>query len=65
MNINIFLFNVVAVIIKFENSSYSIDERNRPVKPVLILSNPSSTNITVNILNIDDTATGMYSLVIL
>ena len=59
------LCHVVAVSIKFEESSYGVDERNRPVQPVLILSNPSSTSITLNILNIDDTATGMYSLVIL
>ena len=54
-----------ATSIKFEESSYSVNEGNRPVQPVLILSNPSSTSITVNILNIDDTATGMCSLVIL
>ena len=51
--------------IKFEESSYIVNEGNRPVQPVIILSNPSSTSITVNILNIDDTATGMCSLVIL
>ena len=56
---------LVAVNIKFENLSYDVDERNRTVQPVLILSNTSSTSITVNILNIDDTATGMCSLVIL
>ena len=60
-----FVYHVVAVSIKFEKSSYSVDEGNRTVQPVLILSNPSSTSITINILNIDDTATGMYSLVIL
>ena len=56
---------LVAISIKFEKSSYSVDETNRPIQPVLILSNSSSTSITINILNIDDTATGMYSLVIL
>ena len=56
---------LVAISIKFEKSSYDVDERNRTEQPVLILSNPSSTSITVNILNIDDTATGMCLLVIL
>ena len=60
------LFDTVAVNINFEESSYSVTERrNRPVQPVLILSNPSSTSITVTIVNIDVNATGMYSLVIL
>ena len=54
-----------ATSIKFEESSYIVNEGNRPVQPVIILSSPSSTSITINILNIDDTATGMCSLVIL
>ena len=59
------LCHVVAVSVRFEESSYSVDERYGWVQTVLILSNSSSTSITINILNIDDTATGMYSLVIL
>ena len=59
------LLDIAAVNIKFKKYSYRINERNRPVKPVLSFSNPSSTSITINILNIDDTATGMCSLVIL
>ena len=59
------LHHVVAASIKFEQSSYSVNEGNGPVQPVLILTNPSSTSITVNILSFNGTATGMYSLVIL
>ena len=59
------VFHIAAVNINFEESSYYVNEKNRLVWPVLIFSNPSSTSITLTILNIDDTATGMYSLVIL
>ena len=65
MYIPVCLCLLVAISIKFEKSSYDVDETNRTIQPVLILSNPSSTSITLNILNINDTATGMYSLVIL
>ena len=54
-----------AVSVRFEESLYSVDERYGWVQTVLILSNSSSTNNTINILNINGTATGMCSLVIL
>ena len=56
---------IVAVSVIFEDSSYIATEKRKVIRLRLILSNPSSTNITVTILSIDDTATGMYSLVIL
>ena len=59
------LCHYVAVSVRFEESSYSVDERYGLIQSVLILSNSSSTSITINILNINDTATGMCSLVIL
>ena len=48
----------VAASVKFKQSSYHINEENK-VPPVLVLSNPSSTDITVNIISNDITATGM------
>ena len=55
------VFTTVDISIKFKELSYSINERNRnrPVQPVLVLSNPSSTDVTVNIQSNDVTATGM------
>jgi len=52
----------VVVKVKFNQSSYSATEKNKVTsfKQVLVLSNPSSTNITVEIENIDGTATGTY-----
>ena len=42
----------------FSQSGYSIGESNGPAQPVLVLSNPSSTDITVQVRSNDITATG-------
>ena len=42
----------------FNHSTYIVDEDDGPVQPVLVLSNPSSTDITVRVLNHDNTAIG-------
>ena len=42
----------------FEQPTYSVDEDAGPVQPVLVFSNPSSMNITVQVTNIDGSATG-------
>ena len=44
----------------FSHSAYSINEDSGPLQPVLVLSNPSSTNITVEVFNTNITALGMY-----
>ena len=52
----------VVVMVMFNQSSYSITEKNKnrvTSSQVLVLSNPSSTVITVEIENSDGTATGM------
>jgi len=38
-----------AVTVKFNQSTYSVKEDNGSVEPVLVLSNPSSTDITVQV----------------
>ena len=43
---------------RFERPTYSVDEDDGPAQPALILSNPSSTDITVQVFNTDGTATG-------
>ena len=48
----------VAVVVSFDSSTYSIDEDNGPVQPVLILSGPSRIIVTVEVVNADLTATG-------
>jgi len=44
--------------VSFSQSTYSVDEDDGPVQPVLVLSNPSSTDITVQVGSNDITATG-------
>ena len=41
----------------FSRRTYSVDEDAGPAQPVLVLSNPSSMNMTVQVRNVDDTAT--------
>ena len=44
----------------FNQSMYSVNEEAGPARPVLVISNPSSTNITVQVTNTDGSATGEY-----
>jgi len=48
--------------VSFDQSSYSVDEDNGPAQPVLVLSNPSSINITVEVGDINITAMGNVML---
>ena len=52
------LFNHLVGVILFKRSVYRIKEDAGQLQPELILSNPSSTNITVEIDFTDITATG-------
>ena len=58
------IISIAAVIVKFISSSYSISEERNSVL-MLILSNRSSTDITLKINLSDITATGMCSLEVL
>ena len=51
-------FVYVAATISFNQSSYSIEENDGPVQIGIILSNPSSTDIMIEVLNIHEPATG-------
>ena len=42
----------------FNQSTYSVNEDDGPAQPVLVLSNPSSTDITVQVRDNENTATG-------
>jgi len=48
----------IAITVSFNQSTYSVDEDDRPAQPVLVLSNPSSSDITVQVFSTDGTATG-------
>ena len=50
--------------ITFDQSAYTVDEDIGSVQPVLVLSNPSSTDITVQVTASSNTATGEHSRIL-
>ena len=52
------MFILVKNTVHFNQSKYTVDEGSSTVQPVLVLSNPSSTDITVQVRSNDITATG-------
>ena len=48
----------VAPTVSFEQASYTVDEGDGSVEPLLVLSNPSSTDVIVQVHTIDGSATG-------
>ena len=53
-----FYLVVATYAVGFEQEAYSVNESSKNVQPVLILSGPSSTNITVKVFNTDESAIG-------
>ena len=51
-------FYLIDVTVNFEQQTYNVNEDDGKVEPVLILSNPSSTAITVEVFSTDGSATG-------
>ena len=51
-------FNLLVATISFSQSMYSVNENEGPVQPVLVLSDPSSTDVTVQVTDGMGTATG-------
>ena len=54
----VIIFILLAIAIRFEQSTYTVDEDDGPAQPVLVLSNPSSTDTTVQVFSQDNTAIG-------
>ena len=52
------MFYIAVVYVFFDQSSYSINENGRPFHPALMLSNPSAIDITVQVADNGNTATG-------
>jgi len=44
--------------VSFEQYTYNVHEDDGEIEPVLVLSNPSSTAITVEVFSTDGSATG-------
>jgi len=51
------LYHSTAITVAFGQSEYIIRENAGPAQPVLVLSNPSSTDITVQVTDTENTAT--------
>jgi len=47
----------VVCTVTFEQTTYSVDEDDGPAQPVLVLSNPSSTDVIVQVRDNENTAT--------
>ena len=61
----IFFLFLLAITVSFEQSMYSVNEKAESAQPVLVLSNPSSTDITVQVFNTDGSATGEYCSILI
>ena len=46
------------VVVSFMRSTYSVNENGKIVEIELVLTKPSSTDFTVQVMNVDVTATG-------
>jgi len=53
-----YIFTFVATNVKFEQQTYSIDENDGFVQPVLILSNPLSNDVIIKVRTINGSAAG-------
>ena len=49
----------------FSETMYSVNEGAGPARPVLVLSNPSSFESTVEVFHTDGTATGEYCSILI
>ena len=54
---------MLATTVNFSHSAYSVNEDSGSVQPVLVLSNPSSTDITVEVFDTNITALGKCSCI--
>ena len=56
---------LLGINVRFEQSTYSVDEDAGPAQPVLVLSGPSSMTFTVTVTNTDGSATGEYCSILI
>ena len=51
---------LVDATLQFEQKTYIVNKSNEAVTPVLILSNPLSTSVTIEVFSIKSSAYGMH-----
>ena len=59
------VYYLTAITMIFNGTTYSVDEDDGPVQPTLVLSNPSLTNITVEVTSGGGSATGEYCSILI
>ena len=55
----------LAITVSFSKTTYSVDEDAGPAQPTLVLSNPSATDITVEVTSGGGSATGEYCSILI
>ena len=58
MHVYLIILSIIALTVFFDQSSCRINENRGPVQLILFLSNPSSTDITVQVNDNSSTAMG-------
>ena len=54
------LYNYSDFTVSFDQLVFSVNEPDGPAQPVLVLSNPSPTDITITVSNTGGSATGKW-----
>ena len=61
----IIIIHYTAITVMFSQTVYSVNENAGPAQPELVLSNPSSCDITIEVFNTDGSATGEYCSILI
>ena len=59
------MYDPLAITVMFNEITYSVNEGAGPAQPVLVLSNPSSMEFTIQVTNTDGSATGEYCSILI
>ena len=65
INVFTYCYYLPAITVIFSQTTYSVDEDDGPAQPMLVLSNPLTTAITVQVTNTDGSATGEYCSILI
>ena len=57
---NYIIMYLIAATIRFDQPGYSVDESSKLMQPVLVLSKPQSTDITVAVIDSEITAASEF-----
>ena len=60
-----YCYHPPAITVMFSQTTYSVNENAGPAQPVLVLSNPSTSDVTVEVTTTDGSATGEYCSILI